>query len=166
MNFRCDCIVDLNNATKHGLIPYIILQIPGKPQPTDIKSDSVTCTWGKSSGNISQYQIRYKTIEEHSKWKLTETDSNDNHITISGLMANTKYIFQVRGIFGDEEGPFGQVNDNIKTNKSLASLLVNSSQPQNKTKSPTIHLLPVVENENARNQDARTRQLILGRLNT
>lgn len=159
-------IVDLINATEHGLIPYIILQMPGKPQPTNIKSDSVTCSWGKSSGNVYQYQIRYKTNKENSKWKFKDTVSNDNHITISGLMANTKYIFQVRGIFGDQEGPFGPVNDNIETKKSLASSLFDPSQPQNKTKSPTIQLLPVVENKNARNQDARTRQLILGRLNT
>lgn len=81
-------------------------------------------------------------------------------------MAETKYIFQVRGIFGDKEGPFGPLNDNIETNKSLASSLLKNSQRQNETKNPSIYLLPVKENENARNQDVRTRQLILGRLNS
>lgn len=79
-------------------------------------------------------------------------------------MAITKYIFQVRGIFGDQEGPFGKINENIETTKSLATVLLDFSQLQNKTYSPSIYLLPVEENRNARNKSARTRQLILGML--
>lgn len=142
---------------------YIILQSPGKPQSTNIKSDTVSLFWEKSCESVNQYQIRYKTNKENAKWKFIETDSDENHKTVSGLMANTKYIFQVRGIFGDQEGPFGPVNENIETKKSLATVLLDFSQLQNNTKSPAIYLLPVEENKNARNTSARTRQLILGR---
>lgn len=145
---------------------YIILQSPGKPQSTKIKSDTVSMFWEKSCARVNQYQIRYKKNKKNSKWKFIETDSDENHITVSGLMANTKYIFQVRGIFGDHEGPFGLVNENIKTKKSLATDLLDFSQLQNNTNSPSIHLLPVEENRSARNKSARTRQLILGGLIT
>lgn len=107
-----------------------------------------------------------KRAKKNAKWKFIETDSDENHITVSGLMANTKYIFQVRGIFGDQEGPFGPVNENIKTKKSLATCLLDFSQLQNNSNSPSIHLLPVEENRNARNKSARTRQLIHGTLIT
>lgn len=75
-------------------------------------------------------------------------------------------MFQVRGIFGDKdkEGPFGPVNENIITKKSLATVLLDFSQLQNNTCSPSIYSLPVEENRNARNKSARTRQIILGRL--
>lgn len=79
-------------------------------------------------------------------------------------MANTKYTFQVRGIFGDQEGPFGQSNEDIETKKSLATILLEFSELQSKTTNPSIYLLPVEENGKARNKSARTRQLILGRL--
>lgn len=120
--------------------------------------------WEKSWESVNHYQIRYKTNHENAKWKFIETDSNVNHITVSGLMANTKYIFQVRGIFGDQEGPFGPVNEDIETKKSLAIALLDRSKIQNKSGNLSIHLLPVEENRNARNKCARTRQLILGRL--
>lgn len=134
---------------------------PGKPQVTNVKPDSVSLIWEKSCEDVNQYQVRYKTNRENAKWKSTETDSDENHI-VSGLMANTKYTFQVRGIFGDQEGPFGKINENIETTKSLATVLLDFSQLQNKTYSPSIYLLPVEENRNARNKSARTRQLILG----
>lgn len=140
------------------------MQYPGKPQLMNIKSDSVSLIWEKSCENVNQYQIRYKTNKENAKWKFIETDSDENHIIVSGLMANTKYTFQVRGIFGDQEGPFGQSNEDIETKKSLATILLEFSEHQRKTTNPSIYLLPVEENGKARNKSARTRQLILGRL--
>lgn len=105
-------------------------------------------------------------MTENAKWKFIETDSKKNRITITGLMANTKYIFQVRGMFGDQEGPFGPVNESIETVKSLATTLLDFSKIQDKTGNPKKYLLPMEENRNARNTSARTRQLILGRLIT
>lgn len=140
----------------------MLLQSPGKPLSTKINSDSVTLIWEKSLESVNHYQVRYKTKNENAKWKSIETDSDENHITVSGLMANTEYIFQVRGIFGDQEGPFGLVNEKIKTKKSLATTLLGNSQLQSDDICPFKYLLPVTENKNARNKIARTRQLILG----
>lgn len=121
--------------------------------------------WNKSNQPVDHYQIRFKVKNENLKWKFTETDSDENNINISGLMAYTKYIFQVRGIFGDQEGPYGSVNEDIETTKSLATTLLDFSFLQNSTNCPPIYLLPVQENENARNTSARTRQLTLGKFN-
>lgn len=99
------------------------------------------------------------------KWKITETDSDENNIIITGLMANKNYIFQVRGIFGDQEGPYGPVTEDIETTTSLATTLLGFSVLQNSTNCPPVYLLPVQENENARNTSARTRQLTLGKFN-
>lgn len=139
------------------------LQSPGKPQPTNIKSDTVSLCWKKCRESVNHYQIRYKTKTENAKWKFIVTDSDENHITITGLMANTKYIFQVCGIFEDQEGPFGPVNESVETMKSLATALLDLSI-QKKTGNPSIYLLPVQENKKARNISARTRQLVFGRL--
>lgn len=120
--------------------------------------------WRKCRKSVTQYQIRYRTKTENAKWKFIVTDSDENHITITGLMSNTKYIFQVREIFGDQEGPFGPANESIETMKFPATALLDFSKIQNKTGNPSIYLLPVEENRNARNKSARTRQLIFGRL--
>lgn len=36
-------------------------------------------------------------------------------------MANKQYKFQVRGIFGDSEGPYSDASDIIETKESLAA---------------------------------------------
>lgn len=77
-------------------------------------------------------------------------------MTITGLMAYTKYVFQVRGIFGYQEGPYGPVSEDIETTKSLATTLLDFSVLQSKTIIPPVYLLPVQENANARNTTART----------
>ena len=39
-------------------------------------------------------------------------------------MANTEYSFQIRGVFGDQEGQYGPINDDIRTKQSLATTLL------------------------------------------
>lgn len=42
-------------------------------------------------------------------------------------MAHTKYIFQVGGIFGEQEGPYGPANEDIETKMSLATIFLDFS---------------------------------------
>lgn len=112
---------------------------------------------------MNHYQVRFKAKNGNSKWKFKNTDSDENNVNISGLIANTKYTFQVRGIFGDEEGPYGPANEDIETKKSSATALLKSAVLQSNTKCPPIYFLPVKENKNARNTSARTKQVTLGR---
>lgn len=114
---------------------------------------------------MDHYQIRFKAKNENLKWKFKNTDSDENNINISGLMAYTKYVFQVRGIFGDQEGPYGPANEDIETKQSSAIALLKSAVLQSKTNCPPIYLLPVQENKSARNTKARTKQVTLGKFN-
>lgn len=77
-------------------------------------------------------------------------------------MANTEYSFQIRGVFGDQEGQYGPINDDIRTKQSLATTLLDFTVLLDDSTSPSKYQLPVEENKNARNENARTRQLILG----
>lgn len=141
---------------------YFNFQRIEQPIVLNIKSDSVQLLCKTLGEKPDHYQVRFKNKKENSKWKSIETDSDENTITISELMADTVYIFQVRGIYGDEEGPFSPITEEIKTQKSLATSLLGICILNNDTNCTPIYLLPVKENPLARNNSARTRQLVLG----
>lgn len=127
----------------------------------EINSNSLKLIWEKSVENVTYYQVRYKCSNKEEKWKFTETDSSQNFLVITGLMATTEYIFQVRGVFGDFEGPYSPVSENIATKESLATQLLGISTLLKKG-DPSIYLLPAEENIKARNEIAKTKQLIFG----
>lgn len=112
---------------------------------------------------MNHFQIRFKAKNGSSKWKFITTDSDENSVNILGLMAYTKYVFQVRGIFGDQEGPYGPANEDIETKKSPATALLDPANLQSNTKCPPIYVLPVKENKRAGNTTARTKQVTLGK---
>lgn len=119
--------------------------------------------WKRPHEETDQFQIRFKVKDENSKWKFSESNVAGNFTTITGLMADTEYVFQVCGLFKDQEGPYGPVSDSIKTKKSLATTLLEfCGEPKNSNTVPLIYQLPFEENINARNESARTRQLFLG----
>lgn len=136
-------------------------QSPGQPCLQEVRSSSINLFWEKSAENVDHYQIRYKCLDESAKWKFFETDSNQNSVTLSGLMANKEYIFQVRGIFGDLEGPYGPESKSIRTKKSLATDLLHLSK-RSTNSNPQKFIPPTEEISTARNPSAKTRQLIIG----
>lgn len=143
-------------------VTILVFKVPGKPQKENIRSDSVSLLWKKPHEETGQFQVRFKVKDEKSGWKFAETNVVGNCTIITGLMADTEYVFQVRGLFGDQEGPYGPVSDCIKTKKSLATTLLNFCVKPDSKMVPLRYQLPVEENINARNESARTRQLILG----
>lgn len=76
-------------------------------------------------------------------------------------MANTKYVFQVRGVFQDQEGSYGPANDDIQTPESLATKLLKYSNRIGNG-DPSIHQLLATELQDSRNTTAKTRKLVLG----
>lgn len=117
--------------------------------------------WKKSEQNVTYYQVRYKCSNKEEKWKLTETDTSQNVLFITGLMPTTDYMFQVRGMFEDVEGPYSPVSDTITTKESLATQISGSCVLLEKG-NPSKYLLPAKENMKARNENAMTKQLIFG----
>lgn len=78
-------------------------------------------------------------------------------------MSKTDYTFKVRGVFKDVEGPYSPVSDNITTTESVATHLMKFCTVLKKGH-PSKYLLPAEENIKSRNEVARTRQLVFGRL--
>ena len=140
-----------------------ILQIPGKPHSLNIKSDSITLMWERAPEQHESFQIRYKPENEDSRWKFYENFVEQNSVVINGLIADTGYRFQVRGIYKDQEEPYGPISDVIKTRKSLATKMLGNCGPSIPKTAPPKYNLPVQENKMSRNTDARTRQLTLGK---
>lgn len=138
-------------------------KIPGKPTVSTIGSDTVLLSWAKSEHEIDYYQIRYKSKNGMDKWKIAETDSTQNEITVRGLMANTTYVFQVRAVFGDQEGRYGPQSDDVITSQSLATKLLKFSILV-KEGNPPIYRLLTEELPLSRNPTAKTRKLLLGML--
>lgn len=138
---------------------------PGKPMALKILSDVVELFWIKPEETVDYYQIRYKSKGGQEKWKFAETDADYNQITIAGLMANTVYVFQVRGVFQDQEGGYGPANDTVKTEESLATCLLKLSLLVDDGNPPKYQLV-TEELKQSRNCSAKTRKLILGNTKT
>nr|XP_022292252.1 uncharacterized protein LOC111103347 isoform X3 [Crassostrea virginica] len=138
-------------------------EIPGKPMPINIQPDFVEISWRKSRGKVDYYLIRYKSTGGLEKWKFVQTDSDNNRIIITGLMADTRYTFQVRRIFKDHEGIYGPANDDIKTIESPAIGLLNSSIKVTNGNPPKYRPF-MQEQVKSRNSIARTRKIIVGKL--
>lgn len=128
-------------------------------------SDYVVLYWTESEHDIDIdfYQIRYKSKTGKDNWKCVATDSKQNEVAISGLMANTTYVFQVRAVFEDQEGRYGPQSDDVITSESLATKLLKFSILV-KEGIPPIYRLLAQEPPRSRNPTAKTRKLELGKL--
>ena len=76
-------------------------------------------------------------------------------------MADTVYVFQVRGKIDDLEGPYGPISDDITTPESPSAGLLKCCSCIRENP-PKIYRLPLRENITARNNAGRIKQLILG----
>lgn len=77
------------------------------------------------------------------------------------MTANTKYIFKVRGVFHDQEGKYGPINDDIQTKKHFASHLLESAELV-AARNPAKYRLSAQELNESRNSEAKTKTLVLG----
>lgn len=111
---------------------------------------------------MDYYQIRYKRKDVQDKWKVSETNTDCNQAIITGLKANTRYTCQVRAIFQDQEGHYGQPNDDLKTLESSASRLLKYSMKV-ADGNPGKYMLQAQEKKKSRNHVARTKKLIFGK---
>lgn len=95
-------------------------------------------------------------------WKFAKTDNDQSKITITGLMANTKYVFQVRSVYQDQEGQYGPESNDVLTAESASTSLLNFSKQVSNGIPPKYQLF-VKELENSRNIYTRTKQVVLGK---
>lgn len=126
---------------------------------------SIEFKWRKCEETVDFYEIRYKTDEQIDKreWNYAKTDADENQMTITGLVPDTKYIFQVRGVLQDQQpGEYGPENDEMQTESVEAYL--NTFSTQITTGCPSKYQLRTQEIKEARNVAAKTRKLIFGTL--
>lgn len=125
-----------------------------------VQSDSVDITWSKTEKKVIKYQVYYKSKDGQEN--IVNTDSDQNQITIAGLMPNTKYIFKVKGVFHDQEGQYGPANEDIQTKISLALCLLNSAKlVADGNPAKYEHVAP--ELQDSRNNEAKTKKHVLGK---
>lgn len=143
---------------------FFSFQPPGKPTVLNLTTESIEFKWSKCKGQVDFFEIRYKTDNKRDKeeWNYAKTDADESQITITGLVPNTKYIFQVRGVYEDQEGEYGPENDEMQT-ESLDAYLSKISNRINQF-CPSKYQLFVQEMKDARNVAAKTRKLNLGKL--
>lgn len=77
-------------------------------------------------------------------------------------MANTKYVFQVRAVYQDQEGQYGPESNDVLTAESASTSLLNFSK-QVSNGIPPKYKLFAEELENSRNINANTKQVVLGK---
>ncbi|KAK3090164.1 hypothetical protein FSP39_009640, partial [Pinctada imbricata] len=137
-------------------------QTPGKPVARKCKSDSITLSWRVPNDfqEGDYYQIRFKNIDG-GKWRFYEEQPSEGSIVMTKMKANTKFVFQVRVVHDDMEGPYSPVSDEVHTKLSPANRLFSYSTLTRKG-TPDLYRLPLTENKNARNSGAKTRKFDLG----
>ncbi|XP_060602656.1 uncharacterized protein LOC132755758 isoform X2 [Ruditapes philippinarum] len=140
---------------------------PGKPEASEISSDTVNIAWKSPSkfGKEDYYQIYYTTDMEDRKrkWKKFQVEPNYHSATLSELKTNTTYIFRVKAVYDDEEGPYSPESDRITTSKSLALRLLNKAIKIEDGKQPPYkYILPMTEIISARNEENKTKKYEIG----
>ena len=141
----------------------LYFQTPGIPTALDISPDAIQIVWTKLDEKVDYYQIRYKSNECKENWKYADTETDCNQVTITRLKPNTRYTFQVRAIIQDQEGNYGQANDDLKTLESSASSLLMFSEKL-ADGNPEKYRLKAQEQMKSRNDAARTKKIFFGKI--
>lgn len=150
--------LDFRRIVQYSL--FLSFQKTEKPSVSNTYSDSIDLNWSKCDGDVSYYEIRYRRKDDQEQWLFTRTDGKESQISITGLMADTTYEFQVRGVFEDQKGEYSTSNY-VQTIKSLATYLKDLSSKIT-SGNPEKRQLKAHELENTRNVKAKTKKLILG----
>lgn len=112
--------------------------------------------------------MRYKKVstDRTTKWEYHKDCLSENSFKLEGLEPNSKFVFQVRMILQDEEGPYSEISDALETLSASRYLLSGSDiwtgnpGQQNEIDKKT---LPFVEDKSFRNRSVKTRKLVIGK---
>ncbi|XP_052248229.1 oocyte zinc finger protein XlCOF7.1-like isoform X2 [Dreissena polymorpha] len=152
-------VSDVQNEKQHA-------KTPGRPSASNIGQDNITLAWTKPyfHKECDFYQVSFKKNYEGCKWRIYEEDFKRSTVELSNLDTECAYLFRVRGVYGDNEGPYSEISDVVITLKSQASKLLQFSQPHEHKKgvSPTKYALPTTQVQRARNGKLKIRKLEIG----
>lgn len=138
--------------------------IPGKPYVESKHQDGISLKWiDKISLSSNEfYQLRYKKCPD-GKWFVYKV-SDERSFTVTGLLPETAYQFQVR-VINYESGinkPFGPASDIIMSPESATTRLLKKSK-KIKDGIRCLYMLPSTEVSCCRNEAFQVRKLTLGK---
>ena len=88
--------------------------------------------WENSIEKANHFQVRYSPRNGGPAWRFAKDSFKENFAIIRGLLTNTEYIFQVRGVFGDQKGQYGPESDCIGMKASPATVFFEIIQASRK----------------------------------
>ena len=141
-------------------------ECPGKPRASDVLADTITLAWDPPSkfGDDDYYQISYKDLDHEKKWKFYQGEIRESTVILRDIKSNTAFIFRVRVVYEDGEGPYSEESEKILTSDSPASRIVKFSTIKEKgNPSPSKYALPITEIRQARNEKAKTKKFEVGK---
>lgn len=107
---------------------------PGKPSPITVLSNSVIISWqppiSKPDG-FQCYEVKFKTVDED--WESVLSDNTNCQVTLNNLKSETVYHCKVRAICENQEGPFGDLSDDISTLGQMETLHPGKPEKVNST---------------------------------
>lgn len=102
-------------------------------------------------------------MDHDKKWKFLSDEYKSSTVVLRDLKSNTAFLFRVRVVYEDGEGPYSEESDRIQTSDSPASRIVMFSLEKEKgDPSPTKYVLPMTEDKMARNEQAKTKKFEVG----
>lgn len=57
------------------------------------------------------FQIGYKELSLGSKWKVYTGEYTESTVLLTNIKSDTEYIFRVRVVHSDGEGPYSEVSE-------------------------------------------------------
>ncbi|XP_052232780.1 uncharacterized protein LOC127845722 [Dreissena polymorpha] len=151
--------------TTHLAKGALQLKTPGRPTALEVTSDSIMLSWTKPSffEEGDYFQICYKDVMQGAKWKVYTGEFTECTQVLTDVRSNTEFVFRLRVVCNDGEGPYSEESDVIKTHVSTASRLVGFSVRLGaEAVSPIRYALPMCEVKGARNGKAKTRKFEVG----
>ena len=111
------------------------------------------------------YEVRYKEVNG-KKWQRLETKSQDPKAVVTNLRAGTGYVFKVRVVYDDDEGPYGPESEEIRTIQSPALSIRQRSEAllgrEGNMQTPQRFALSLTEIDAARSDEGKIRGFCIG----
>lgn len=139
---------------------------PGVPRVVgQVQLDSVCLSWEppKLHSSGCSYQLRFKEDKVDEKWIFYPDPISQTSVTLSNLKSNTKYVFQVRIVSNEKEGPYSESSESVETVQSAAARLMDFMfNVERCDVQIPLKKLPLQENKKARDTNSKTRKLVVG----
>ena len=110
--------------------------------------------------------MRFKVNNPSAKWQFYDEDKPQHTtLTVKNLKPHSCFVFQVRLVNNEEEGPYSEISDPIETLPSAAEMVMGLSDEVSAIgQQLKLRKFRLNENQAAKNEQLKTRKLILGKM--